>query len=159
MVYWSHEKSWAKRKGFTIVELLIVIVVIVILAAITIVAYNGIQARGRDSVCKYDLETIAKAVQLYNADNGQYPPTQIGWCTEISNPSFTQLKTALQTYISKIPQDPKYAGMANDYFYRNNGTSFNLYAQMEDGGNGSYGSGGCTMIGGAGVTYNYSYGQ
>lgn len=30
------------RRGFTIVELLIVIVVIAILAAITIVAYNGI---------------------------------------------------------------------------------------------------------------------
>ena len=35
------------RKGFTIVELLIVIVVIGILAAITIVAYNGIQERAR----------------------------------------------------------------------------------------------------------------
>lgn len=31
------------RSGFTIVELLIVIVVIGILAAVTIVAYNGVQ--------------------------------------------------------------------------------------------------------------------
>lgn len=41
---------WAKRKehyGFTIVELLIVIVVIGILATITVVAYNGIQARSK----------------------------------------------------------------------------------------------------------------
>jgi prepilin-type N-terminal cleavage/methylation domain-containing protein len=36
-----------KQTGFTIVELLIVIVVIGILAAITIVAYNGIQERAR----------------------------------------------------------------------------------------------------------------
>ncbi len=34
-----------KSRGFTIVELLIVIVIIAILAAITIVAYNGIQNR------------------------------------------------------------------------------------------------------------------
>ena len=32
-----------KQRGFTIVELLIVVVIIAILAAITIVAYNGIQ--------------------------------------------------------------------------------------------------------------------
>ena len=38
-----------KQTGFTIVELLIVIVVIGILAAITIVAFNGVQQRARDA--------------------------------------------------------------------------------------------------------------
>lgn len=38
-----------KERGFTIVELLIVIVVIAILAAISIVAYSGIQNRARNS--------------------------------------------------------------------------------------------------------------
>lgn len=42
----------ARRGGFTIVELLIVIVVIGILAAISIVAYNGIQNRSNDTVIK-----------------------------------------------------------------------------------------------------------
>ena len=40
-------RSHGNRSGFTIVELLIVIVVIGILAAITVVAYNGIQERAR----------------------------------------------------------------------------------------------------------------
>jgi prepilin-type N-terminal cleavage/methylation domain-containing protein len=42
------------KSGFTIVELLIVIVVIGILAAITIVAYNGIQDRANDTSVKSD---------------------------------------------------------------------------------------------------------
>ena len=42
--------QWArKQKGFTIVELLIVIVVIAILATITIVAYNGVSQRAKES--------------------------------------------------------------------------------------------------------------
>ena len=61
--------------GFTIVELLIVIVVIAILAAISIVAFNGVQARGRDSVRYADAKAIIKALELYKVDNGQYPPT------------------------------------------------------------------------------------
>lgn len=48
--------------GFTIVELLIVIVVIAILAAISIVAYTGIQARAKDSKMKADVANIAKAM-------------------------------------------------------------------------------------------------
>ena len=53
-------KPWAKQTGFTIVELLIVIVVIAILAAITIVAYNGIQNRSYDSAIQNDLAVLKK---------------------------------------------------------------------------------------------------
>jgi type II secretion system protein G len=62
-----------KQRGFTIVELLVVIVVIAILAAITIVAYNGIQQRARDSSIRADLANLSKKLELYNADNGTYP--------------------------------------------------------------------------------------
>jgi type II secretion system protein G len=60
-------------RGFTIVELLIVIVVIAILAAISIVAYNGIQNRTNNSTVQQDLATIAKKIELYKVDNDSYP--------------------------------------------------------------------------------------
>ena len=59
-----------KRRGFTIVELLIVVVVIAILAAITIVAYNGITANARDSALKADLNTAAKKAGIAQAETG-----------------------------------------------------------------------------------------
>ena len=69
---------WAKQRGFTIVELLIVIVVIAILASITIVAYSGTQARAKDSVRKNDLVELAKATQLYAADKGDFAEANCG---------------------------------------------------------------------------------
>lgn len=61
------------QKGFTIVELLIVIVVIGILAAITIVAYNGVQNRANDSVVQADLSALYRKIELFNIDNDRYP--------------------------------------------------------------------------------------
>ena len=59
-----------KKKGFTIVELLVVIVVIGILASITVFAYNGIQAKARDSTRLEHLQKIADAIKLYRTKNG-----------------------------------------------------------------------------------------
>ena len=62
-----------KQSGFTIVELLIVIVVIAILAAISIVAYNGIQNRGKASAAQTAANSLDKKIEVYNAVNSQYP--------------------------------------------------------------------------------------
>jgi general secretion pathway protein G len=62
-----------KQTGFTIVELLIVIVVIGILAAITVVAYNGIQGRANDTAIQSDLQNISKKLELYKEYFGVYP--------------------------------------------------------------------------------------
>lgn len=60
--------------AFTIVELLIVVVVIAILAAITIVAFNGIQNRTHDSVVQNELRTLAVKISEYHLrNNDTYP--------------------------------------------------------------------------------------
>lgn len=65
----------SRNTGFTIVELLIVIVVIAILAAISIVAYNGIQGRARASATSSALTQSKKKIALWQVDNGTNSPS------------------------------------------------------------------------------------
>ena len=62
-----------KNPGFTIVELLIVIVVIAILAAISIVAYTGIQNKANDAAVQADIRNLGNLIEQYNVTEGSYP--------------------------------------------------------------------------------------
>lgn len=91
-----------KQTGFTIVELLIVVVVIAILAAITIVAYSGIQNQAHDSAVQNDLKTIAKKFEIYKVKNDVYPvgdtqirSTGIGISKDSYGPGFSNVHNLL----------------------------------------------------------------
>lgn len=62
-----------RLEAFTIVELLIVVVVISILAAVTVVAYSGVQSQSHDSVVKNDLQTLQKKIEMFAVSKGAYP--------------------------------------------------------------------------------------
>jgi len=97
-----------RTSGFTIVELLIVVVVIAVLAAITIVAFNGVQARARDSQRRSDVRAITKALELYKISNGAYPAATPS-CWESSNAaSFMEylVAGAGSAGIDSVPVDP-----------------------------------------------------
>lgn len=61
------------RRGFTIVELIIVIVVIGILAAISLVAYNGIQDRAREAKLAAAADAYEKLLHIYRSQYGTFP--------------------------------------------------------------------------------------
>jgi prepilin-type N-terminal cleavage/methylation domain-containing protein len=63
--------------GFTIVELLIVIVVIGILAAITIVAYTGVQQRANASSAQSGASQAGRKALAFAVDNSDNYPTTL----------------------------------------------------------------------------------
>jgi len=95
------------RSGFTIVELLIVIVVIGILAAITIVAYNGVQNRGKTASGATAAENATKKAEAYNAETSGYP-AQASTLTGAASTTTYQLTgvTINGTALSAAPTDP-----------------------------------------------------
>ena len=66
-----------KKRGFTIVELLIVIVVIAILAAITVVAFSGVQQRASNTGIIDAAGKSLRMIQAYVATNAAYPFTSV----------------------------------------------------------------------------------
>lgn len=155
---------WAKQKGFTIVELLIVIVVIGILAAITIVAFNGVQNRANNTRVTSIVRTYVSALKAYAAVNsGNYPAVtsclgtgyQGGLCHEDAgmysenNGNFNTV--VLREFMLSVPtvksvRSPISGKWVNTAFYTVNNTSYNptgsaiAFAQ--------YGATSCPSIGG-----------
>lgn len=62
-----------RQSGFTIVELLIVIVVIGILAAITVIAYTGINQQASAAALKSDLNNSQTILSLDKAKDNKFP--------------------------------------------------------------------------------------
>lgn len=113
----SRVSDSSRVTGFTIVELLIVIVVIAVLAAITIVAYNGIQNRANEVSVTADLRNISKQVELHKINIGHYPST-------------TEMDT-LKIKINKAAYGVNPTGATGFYCVNSDGSKFSIVTRVK----------------------------
>lgn len=96
------------KQGFTIVELLIVIVVIGILAAITMVAYNGVQSRARTVTLQVDTRAAMQQLNLFALNNGDAYPTGVTTCPAAGSAMcLTPSGSNAQTYVYDNTVSPR----------------------------------------------------
>jgi type II secretion system protein G len=73
------ENFMKKRKGFTLIELMIVIAIIAILAAILVPNFLRARAQGQFTACQSNCKNIGTALEMYSTDNsGHYPTAMTG---------------------------------------------------------------------------------
>ncbi len=119
------KKFTTNCRGFTLTELLVVIAIIGLLAGVTTVSMSGAKRQGRDSKRKADLEIVAGALEIYYAQNREYPAD--------SNWSGLSGTLTREGYINAMPEDPSsQSGFAYEYCGAlDNGKKFIIYTKLE----------------------------
>ena len=64
-----------KRKGVTLIELLIVVLILAALAGIAIPRISQSASNAKVNACATNIDVINSSIEMYNADNGSYPAT------------------------------------------------------------------------------------
>jgi len=62
-----------KKKGFTLIELMVVVAIMGLLAALAVISLNNARARARDARRISDVKQVQTALELYYLDNQEYP--------------------------------------------------------------------------------------
>lgn len=101
------------KKGFTLLEVLLVIAAIGILAAIVIVAINPNRqlSQVRDTERQSDVNALSKAMEQYLIDHGEYPAGITNQYQPVCNEAITTDCVDLSgdlvsTYLAGVPEDP-----------------------------------------------------
>ena len=78
--------------GFTLLELMIVISILIILVSVALPQYQKTTMHARETMLRYDLDTMRKLIDQYSADKGKLPQ------------SLDDLVSA--GYMRDVPKDP-----------------------------------------------------
>ena len=102
------------KKGFTLVELLVVIAIIAILSTLSVVALNSARAKSRDARRQSDIKQIRTALDMYYDSNNQQYPTGsnktlgTGDAACLTSTGWTTTAGCTGTiFMQKVPTDPQ----------------------------------------------------
>lgn len=103
------------RRGFTLIEVLIVVVIIGLLAALVAPKLVNRLSESKQKIAKQQIQMISTALDLFRADVGRYPTTEEGLKALVKRPESIPPELWKGPYLknAKLPKDP----WGNPYVY------------------------------------------
>lgn len=110
------------QNGFTLIELLVVISIIGFLVTVSMVVFNNIRMKARDTRKLADMKIILNALNLYYDNNNQYPSNTdndcSGWDTGYYGSGDTFISPLVSNnFIKNVPGDPTSTSVCGGYRY------------------------------------------
>lgn len=96
------------KRGFTLVELLVVISIISILSMVAFASFDAARKKSRDAARSADMQQLSASLQVYAATYGKYPSSGDGTCSSYSSFGAGGCLQVLVTagLYSELPEDP-----------------------------------------------------
>ncbi len=135
------KKSLRKRRGFTLVEVLVVVVILGLLAALVVPRVVGRGEEAKRTAAAVQIREIEQALEMYRLDSSLYPTTAQGLESLVAKPSIPPEPRKYREggYIRKLPVDP----WGSPFVYRQPGDhgEYDLFSPGADGEEGGDGAG------------------
>ncbi|MBI1821534.1 MAG: type II secretion system major pseudopilin GspG [Nitrospirae bacterium] len=101
-------KKIRNRKGFTLIELMVVITILGILAVLILPRITGQTDEARKTATRIQIKNVEQALHMFELDNGFYPSTEQGLDALVKKPTIGRVPNKYREggYMSKVPKDP-----------------------------------------------------
>ncbi len=124
----KYQRNQRRRKGFTLMEVLIVMAILVVLGSMVVTQFGGILSKSNSDNAMIQMRLFQKQLKFYKAHVGSYPTE--GLEALITEPANGPQGKWNGPYMeaAEVPTDP----WGNDYSYSSDGKTFTINSSGED---------------------------